>query len=50
MVDYTQDYMRDTFAEFLNHMFCENVQEGLVDSRSGKDLIMILRKPLYVLI
>ena len=49
-VDYTQGYMGDAFADFLSLIFCGHIQEGLVDSRSGMNMMMILTKPLCLLI
>ena len=48
-VEYTQNYMGDTFADFLNRVFNERYQHDFVDGRSGKDMIVILTKPLYLL-
>ena len=48
-VEYTQKYMGQTFADFLNHVFCGHIQQGFVDDRSGEDMIVILTQPLYLL-
>ena len=48
-VEYTQEYMGETFADFLNRVFCGRYQQGFVDDRSGKEMIVILTQPLYLL-
>ena len=47
IVDYTQDYMGSSFADFLNQIFRGDIQQGFVDSRTG--FITILTKPVYFL-